>query len=87
MRKLHIAALVAAGLALGSLAGVQAALPKPPAKTDAQKAAEAEKAAAEKAKDSADLAKAQDRAVSNYKKNKGIAEPKASPATTSGKKK
>ena len=87
MRKLHIAALVAAGLALGSLAGVQAALPKPPAKTDAQKAAEAEKAAAEKAKDSADLAKAQDKAVANYKKNKGIVEPKASPATTSGKKK
>lgn len=86
MRKLHIAALVAAGLALGSLAGVHAALPKPPAKTDAEKAAEAEKAAAAKAKEGEQNAKAQDRAVANYKKNKGIAEPK-SPATTSGKKK
>jgi len=28
-----------------------------------------------------------DKAVANYKKNKGIVEPKASPATTSGKKK
>ena len=87
MRKLHIAALVAAGLAVGSLAGVHAALPKPPAKTDAEKAAEAEKAAAAKAKEGAENAKAQDKAVANYKKNKGIAEPKASPATTSGKKK
>jgi hypothetical protein len=87
MRKLHIAALVAAGLALGSLAGVHAALPKPPAKTDAEKAVEAEKAAAAKAKEGAENAKAQDKAVANYKKNKGIAEPKASPATTSGKKK
>jgi hypothetical protein len=87
MRKLHIAALVAAGLAVGSLAGVHAALPKPPAKTDAEKAAEAEKAAAAKAKEGAENAKAQDKAVANYKKNKGIADPKASPATTSGKKK
>ena len=81
MRKLHIAALVAAGLAIGSLAGVHAALPKPPAKTDA------EKAAAAKAKEAELNAKAQDKAVANYKKNKGIADPKASPATTSGKKK
>ena len=87
MKNLHIAALVAAGLALGSLAGVQAALPKPPAKTDAEKAAEAEKAAAAKAKDGELNAKAQDKAVANYKKNKGIVDPKASPATTSGKKK
>jgi len=87
MRKLHIAALLAAGLALGSLAGVHAALPKPPAKTDAEKAAEAEKAAAAKAKEAADNEKAMEKAVANYKKNKGIVEPKASPATTSGKKK
>ena len=87
MRKLHIAALVAAGLAIGSLAGVHAALPKPPAKTDAEKTAEAEKAAAAKAKEAELNAKAQDKAVANYKKNKGIADPKASPATTSGKKK
>ncbi|MFY9314235.1 MAG: hypothetical protein WAO95_01595 [Burkholderiales bacterium] len=87
MRNLHIAALVAAGLAFGSLAGVHAALPKPPAKTDAEKAAEADKAAAAKAKEAELNAKYQDKAVANYKKNKGIADPKPSPATTSGKKK
>ncbi|MCC6210164.1 MAG: hypothetical protein IT513_03865 [Burkholderiales bacterium] len=87
MKKLWIAATLAAGLALGSLASVQAKLPPPPAKSDAEKAAEAEKAAAAKAKDAADLAKAQDRAVANYKKNKGIVDAKSAPATTSGKKK
>jgi uncharacterized low-complexity protein len=87
MKKVAIAAALAAGLGLGTLAGVQAALPKPPAKTDAEKAAEAEKAAAAKAKEAEQNAKAQDKAVANYKKNKGIVEPKASPATTSGKKK
>jgi len=45
------------------------------------------KAAAAKAKEGAETAKAQDKAVANYKKNKGIADPKASAATTSGKKK
>ena len=87
MKKLAIAVTLAAGLGLGALAGVQAALPKPPAKTDAEKSIEAEKAAAAKAKDAEWNAKAQDKAVANYKKNKGIVEPKASPATTSGKKK
>jgi hypothetical protein len=87
MKKVAIAAALAAGLGLGTLAGVQAALPKPPAKTDAEKAAEAEKAAAAKAKEAEQNAKAQDKAVANYKKNRGIVEPKASPATTSGKKK
>ena len=88
MKNLHIAAIVAAGLAIGSIAGVNAALPKPPAKTDAEKAAEAEKAAAAKAKEGELNAKAQDKAVANYKKNKGIVEPKgaAKAATTSGKK-
>lgn len=84
MKRFVIAAAVAAGLGIGSLAGVNAALPKPPAKSDAEKAAEAEKAAAAKAKEGEQNAKAQDKAVANYKKNKGIAEPKA--ATTSGKK-
>jgi len=87
MRKIAIAATLAAGLGIGSLAGVQAKLPVPPAKSDAEKAAAAEKGAAAKAKDAADLDKARDKAVANYKKNKGIAEPMASPATTSGKKK
>ena len=86
MKKIAIALTLAAGLGLGSLAGVQAALPKPPAKTDAEKAAEAEKAAAAKAKEADLNNKAMDKAVANYKKGKGIAEAK-SPATTSGKKK
>jgi len=90
MKKLSIAIALVAGLGIGSLAGVNAALPKPPAKTDAEKAAEADKAAAAKAKDAELNAKAQDRAVANYKKNKGIVDPKApaktSAATTSGKK-
>ena len=87
MQKIAIAVALAAVLGIGSLAGVQAKLPAPPAKSDAEKAAEAEKAAAAKAKDGAELAKAQDKAVSNYKKNKGIVEPKTSAATTSGKRK
>jgi uncharacterized lipoprotein YajG len=61
--------ILAAGLMLGAFAATQAKLPPPPPKTDAQKAAEADKAKASKAKDDADLAKAQDRTVSNYKKN------------------
>jgi len=89
-RKLAIATTLAAGLALGSLAAVHAKLPAPPAKTDAEKAAEAEKAAAAKAKDAEALAKAQDRVVANYKKNKGMVDAKSttkvSPASTSGKK-
>ena len=85
MKKL-VALTLAAGLAIGSLAAVQAKLPAASAKSDAEKAAEADKAAATKAKEGAETAKAQDKAVANYKKNKGIVEPKASPATTSGKK-
>ena len=63
-----ILAVIVLGAALGA---AWAKLPPPPAKSDAEKAAEAEKAAAAKAKDAADLVKAQDRAVANYKKNKG----------------
>jgi hypothetical protein len=87
MKKLWIAATLAAGLAIGSLASVQAKLPPAPAKSDTEKAAEAEKAAAAKAKEAELNGKAIDKAVANYKKNKGIVDPKASPATTSGKKK
>jgi hypothetical protein len=68
----RILLVLAAGLAAGVIAASQAKLPPPPAKSDAEKAAEAEKATAAKAKDAAELAKAQDRAVANYKKNKGI---------------
>jgi hypothetical protein len=71
MKKILLA--VAGGLMIGAFAATHAKLPPPPPKTDAQKAAEADKAAAAKAKDAADLDKARDRAVMNYKKNKGIA--------------
>jgi hypothetical protein len=67
-----VLAAIAAGLMIGIFAASHAALPKPPAKSDAEKAAEADKAAAAKAKDAADLGKAQDKAVANYKKNKGV---------------
>jgi hypothetical protein len=87
MKKFAIAVTLAAGLGIGSLAAVQAKLPPAPPKSDAEKAAEAEKAAATKAKEAEDNNKAMDKAVANYKKNKGIVEPKASAATTSGKKK
>jgi uncharacterized low-complexity protein len=87
MKKLAIAITLAAGLGIGSFAGVQAKLPPAPPKSDADKAVEADKAAAAKAKEGELNNKAMDKAVANYKKNKGIVEPKASPATTSGKKK
>ena len=66
--KTIIATLAAAAL-LGGLAVSHAKLPPPAPKTDAEKKADADKAAAAKAKDAADLGKAQDRAVANYKKN------------------
>jgi hypothetical protein len=87
MKKTWIAAVLAAGLAIGSLASVQAKLPPAPPKSDAEKTAEAEKAAAAKALEAEQNSKAMDKAVANYKKNKGIVDPKASPAATSGKKK
>ena len=62
---------IVAALALGAVMAIRldAKLPPAPPKSDAEKAAEAEKAAATKAKDAADLTKAQDKAVANYKKN------------------
>ena len=67
MRKI-IAALVG-GVLIGVFAASHAKLPAPPPKSDAEKATEADKAAAAKAKDAADLGKAQDRAVAHYKKS------------------
>jgi hypothetical protein len=61
--------VLAAGLMLGAFAATQAKLPPPPPKTDAEKATDAQKAAATKEKDAADMNKAMDRAVANYKKN------------------
>ena len=89
MKNIAISVALAAGLALGSLASVQAKLPPAPPLSDAEKATKAEKDAAAKAKDAEELSKAQDKAVANYKKGKGIVEPKAakaSAASTSGKK-
>ena len=62
-------AFLAAGALLGAAAGLQAKLPPSPPKTDAEKKAEADKAAASKSKDAADLEKAIDKAVANYKRN------------------
>jgi len=74
-----ILALLAAGLAAGFIAASHAKLPAAAPKSDAEKKAQADKDAAAKAKDAADLGKAQDKAVANYKKHH--------PAAMSGKKK
>jgi hypothetical protein len=66
----RILAILVAGLMIGAR-GAHAKLPAAPAKSDAEKKAEADKAAAAKAKDAESLGKAQDRAVANYKKTKG----------------
>ena len=67
MRKIITA--LTGGILIGVFAASHAKLPAPPPKSDAEKTAEADKAAAAKAKDAADLGKAQDRAVANYKKS------------------
>jgi hypothetical protein len=64
--------VLVAGLTAGVIAASHAKLPAPPAKSDAEKKAEADKAAAGKAKDAESLAKAQDKVVAHYKKSKGI---------------
>ena len=74
-----ILAVLAAGLAAGFIAASHAKLPAAPAKSDAEKKAQADKDAAAKAKEAESLTKAQDRAVANYKKR--------SAASMSGKKK
>jgi gas vesicle protein len=67
-----ILAAVAAGLMIGAIAASHAKLPAAPAKSDAEKKVEADKAAAIKASEAEQLGKAQDKAVANYKKNKGV---------------
>jgi hypothetical protein len=67
MKKILVA--LAGALLIGA---AYAKLPAPPAKTDAEKTAEADKAKAAKDKEAADLGKAQDKAVANYKKGKGV---------------
>ena len=86
MRRILLA--LAGGLMIGAIAATQAKLPAPPPKSDAEKAAEADKAAAAKAKDAELVNKAHDRAVANYKKNKGIAmDAKPAPSAKADKKK
>jgi hypothetical protein len=72
------AALAAAWLS-GTIAVAYAKLPPPPPMSDAEKAAAAQKAAVAKAKTAEALQRAEDRAVANYRKNKGMAEPKEMP--------
>ena len=68
----RVLVVLLAGLFAGMIAASHAKLPAAPAKSDAEKKAEADKAAAAKAKEADNLGKAQDRAVANYKKgNKG----------------
>jgi hypothetical protein len=71
-----IVAALLSGLLIGAITASHAKLPAPPPKSDAEKSAEADKAAAAKAKDGADLGKAQDRAVANYKKNRASMDSK-----------
>jgi hypothetical protein len=86
MKKTGLAAAIAVGLLMGAFAASHAKLPPPPPKSDAEKAAEAEKAAAAKAKDAELLERYREKAVANYKKNKGMAEAAPSAASQSGKK-
>jgi gas vesicle protein len=64
-----IVAVLLAGALMGAFAASYAKLPSAPPKSEEQKKAEAEKAAAAKTKDAANLAKAQDKAVANYKRH------------------
>ena len=70
MKKILLA--LAAGLLVGAVAASHAKLPAPAPKSDAEKKAEADKAGAAKAKEADELGRAQDRAVANYKRNKGV---------------
>jgi hypothetical protein len=75
---------------IGVVAAPHAKLPAAPPKSEADKAADAAKAAkaaAAKAKDAELNAKAEDKAVANYKKNKGIAMDTPKPAKAAAKKK
>ncbi len=76
MKHTAIVTAFAASLALGAFAA-QAKLPPAPLKTDAEQAAAAQKASAAKAHAAADVQMAEDKAVANYRKNKGIAIPMA----------
>ena len=69
----RILAVLAGGVLIGAVAAAYAELPPPSAEEKAAAAAKAQKAAAEKAQDAKELAQAQDKAVANWRKNKGAA--------------
>jgi hypothetical protein len=70
-----ILATLAAGLLIGAFASSYAEMPPPTQEEKAAAAAKAEKAASEKAKAAKEVSQAQDRAVANYRKNKGKGSP------------
>ena len=82
MHKFMIAVSLCAGLGAGA---AYAKLPPAPAQTDEQKAEKAAKDKAAADKEAELNAKYMDKAVSNYKKNKGVAEPKVATATAKKK--
>lgn len=74
MKRTAIVTAFAASLVFGASAA-QAKLPPVPPKSDAEKAAEAQKAASAKAKEAAAMQKAEDKAVASYHMKKGMAAP------------
>jgi hypothetical protein len=69
MRRMLIT--LAGGLLLGAVAASYAELPPPTPEEKAAAAAKAQKAEADKAKAAREVSRAQDKAVGNYRKNKG----------------
>jgi hypothetical protein len=66
-----VLATLAGGLLIGAVAVSHAELPPPTPEEKAAAAAKAQKAESEKAKAAQEVSRAQDKAVANYKKNKG----------------
>lgn len=73
-------AVLSIGLLMGTLAGAHAKLPAVAPKGETEKAAEAQKAAAEKARNAELLRKAHDRAAANYRRNRGADHSRSMPA-------
>ena len=67
----RILTVLMAGLFVGAIGASYAKLPPAPAKSDAEKKAEADKAAAAKAKEGEDLGKAHDRAAPYARRFRG----------------
>ena len=75
---------LAGGVLIGAVAASYAELPPPTAQEKAAAAAKTEKDAAAKAQAAKELAAAQDKAVANYKKNKGASSGGTASAPTPG---